>query len=125
MRAEAAREQGERMGFLREIQFAGEKIIEVDELRIAMNRLIRRLLEGESNVEPEAFFCACALLRRAHDAVSTAGDEHVAVLDDFFAEGHGLLEFVLLRLGARTAEDRHFLHSIVTGENPGGIAHFS
>ena len=63
-------------------------------------------------------------MRRAHDAISTAGDEHVAVLHDFFTEGHGLFIFVLLGLGAGAAEDRHFFHAVVAGENPRRVAHF-
>ena len=124
VRAETARKQREGVGFFREVEFAGEKIIEVNELRIAVDRLVRRLLKGEADIEAEAFLRAGTLLRRAHDAISTAGDEHVAVLHDFFTEGHGLFIFVLLWLGAGAAEDRHFFHAVVAGENPRRVAHF-
>ena len=79
-RAEAAGEKRDRMGLLHEVEFAGEEVVEVDELRVAVDDFVRALLEGQADVQTEAVFAAGAALRRAHDAIAAAGDHHVSVL---------------------------------------------
>ena len=49
-RSEAAREQRKRMRFFDEVQLAIKKIIEIDQLRIALDDFVRLLLERQSNV---------------------------------------------------------------------------
>ncbi len=79
-RAEAAGEGGDRAGLAQEGELAGEEIAEGDELGVVADDLVGVLLEGQQDVEAEAFFRARALLRRAHDAVARAGDGHVVRL---------------------------------------------
>src|SRR5215211_1351763 len=45
-RSEAARKKCERMCLLHEVELASEEIVEVDQLRVAMNRFVGALLEG-------------------------------------------------------------------------------
>ena len=86
-RAEAAGEGRDRAGLAQEGELAGEEVAEGDELRVVADDFVGVLLEGQHDVEAEAFFRARALLRRAHDAVARAGDGHEAGL------GHEAGEF--------------------------------
>src|SRR5262249_45172710 len=49
-RSEAARKKSEGVRFLHEVQFAIEKIIEVNQLRIAFDDRVRLLLERQPNI---------------------------------------------------------------------------
>ena len=91
--AETAGEKRESVCLFHEIQFAGEEVIEINQLRIALDNLVRALLEWETDVEPEAVFAAGATLCRAHDAFAAAGDDHVIVRDHFAREIFRHLEF--------------------------------
>ena len=50
------------MRFLNEVQFAREKVIEVNQFRVAFDDDVRALLEGQPDVETETMFAACAPL---------------------------------------------------------------
>src|SRR5436309_850285 len=81
VRAEAAREEGRRVRLLHEDELTGEEVAEGGELRVLADDLVRLLLEGEPDVDPEAPLAPRALLAGAHDAAARAGDDHVAVRD--------------------------------------------
>jgi hypothetical protein len=46
------------MGFLHEVQFASEEIIEVNQFRIALNDLVGALLERQADIESETVLAA-------------------------------------------------------------------
>ena len=125
MGSKSAREESEGAGLLSEVQFAGEKIIEVDELRVAVNGGVGGLLEWEPDIESETLLGSGPRLGGAHDAIATACDEHVTGFDDFFPEGEGLPILGLGGLGAGAAEDGHLADAVILGEDAGGGAHFS
>ena len=125
MRSKSAWEEGEGAGLLGEVQLAGEKIIKVDELRVAVNGGIGGLLEWEPDIESETLFGPCPRLGGAHDAIAAACDEHVAGFDDFFPEGEGLSILGLGGFRAGAAEDGYLADAAVAGEDAGGSAHFA
>ena len=125
MRSESAWEEGEGTGLLGEVQLAGEKIIEVDELRVAVNGGVGGLLEWEPDIESETLLGSGSGLGGAHDAIATACDEHVTGFDNFFSEGEGLPILGLGGLGAGAAEDGHLADAVILGEDACGGAHFA
>ena len=125
VRSESAWEEGEGTGLLGKVQLAGEKIIEVDELRVAMDGRVGSLLEREPDVESETLLGSGSGLGGAHDAIAPACDEHVAGFDDFFSECEGLSILGLGGFRAGTAEDSYLADAAVAGEDAGGGAHFA
>ena len=125
VRSKSAREEGEGTGLLGEVQLAGEKIIEVDELRVTVNGGVGGLLEWEADVKSETFFCPGPGLGSAHDAIASAGDEHVTGFDNFFPEGEGLRILGLGGFRAGAAEDGYLADAAVAGEDAGGGSHFA
>src|SRR5689334_4292724 len=75
-RTKAAGEQRKRMRFLNEIQFAGEKIMEIDELPVSFNRQIGTLFKGQPDIQSKAHVPSRAALGRTHDSVAPAGNDH-------------------------------------------------
>jgi CHAD domain-containing protein len=66
-RAEAAGKERHAVRLLHEVQLAGEEVVEVDQLRVAVDRLIRALLEGQPDIQAEAVlapapFCAAPMM---------------------------------------------------------------
>src|ERR1043166_3309617 len=55
-RAKPAGEKRERMSVLHEIEFASEKVVEVDQLAVAVDDEIGALLERQSDVQSETHF---------------------------------------------------------------------
>ena len=104
-RAEAAGEKRDGVRLLHEVQLAGEEIVEVHQLLVAVDRLVRRLLEGQPDVQSEAVLAARATLRCAHDAVAAAGHDHVAALAHLASKFFRCFEFLRILRGARAAED--------------------
>ena len=98
---ETAGKKREGVRFLHEIQFPGEEVVEVNQLRIAFDDRVRPLLEWQTNVETESVLASRAFLGRAHDAVAAAGDDHVILRHHFAREflGHGVLRFARWRPG--------------------------
>jgi len=125
VRSKSAWEQGEGTGLLGEVQLAGEKIIKVDELRVAVNGGIGGLLEWEPDIESETLLGPCPCLGGAHDAIPAASDEHVASFDDFFPEGEGLRILGLGGFRAGAAENGYLADAVVASEDAGGGAHFA
>src|SRR6266705_4246551 len=80
-RAETAWEKPKSMRLFHEVEFAGEEVIEVDQLSVAFDDLIGVLLEGEPDVEAETALASGATLGRVHDAVAATGDDHVILFD--------------------------------------------
>lgn len=125
MRSKSARKEGEGTSLFGEVQLAGEKIIEVDELRVAVNGGIGGLLEREPDIESETLLGSGSGLGGAHDAISAACDEHVTSFDDFFPECEGLCILGLGGFRAGAAEDGYLADAVVAGENASGSAHFA
>jgi hypothetical protein len=125
MRSKSAREESKGAGLLGEVQFAGEKIIEVDELWVAVNGRVGGLFEWEPDIESETLFGPCPRLGGAHDAIATACDEHVTGFDDFFPESEGLRILGLGGFRAGAAEDGYLADAAVACEDAGGGAHFA
>ena len=125
VRSKSAWEEGEGTGLLGEVQLAGKKIIEVDELWVAVNGGVGGLLEWEADIQSEALFCSGSGLGGAHDAIATACDEHVTGFDNFFPECEGLRILGLGGFCAGTAEDSDFADAVVAGKDAGGSAHFA
>ena len=125
VRSKSAWEEGEGTGLLGEVQLAGKKIIEVDELWVAMDGRVGRLFEWEPDIESETLLGPCPRLGGAHDAIATACDEHVAGFDDFFPEGEGLPILGLGGFRAGAAEYGYLADAAVAGEDAGGSAHFA
>lgn len=125
VRSKSAWEEGESAGLLGEVQLAGEKIIEVDELRVTVNGRVGGLLEWEPDIESETLFGPCPRLGGAHDAISAACDEHVTSFDDFFSECEGLRILGLGGFRAGAAEYGYLADAAVAGEDAGGGAHFA
>lgn len=123
--SKSAWEEGEGTGLLGEVQLAGKKIIEVDELWVAVNGGVGGLLEWEPDIQSEALFCSGSGLGGAHDAIATACDEHVTGFDNFFPECEGLRILGLGGFRAGTAEDSDFADAVVAGKDAGGSAHFA
>ena len=65
------------MRFLYEVEFAIEEVIEINQLRIAFDDLVCLLLERKPDVQSKTFFAARAALRRTHDPLPAAGNDHV------------------------------------------------
>ena len=107
-----------------EVEFAGEEVVEVDELWVAVDGLVRVLLEGETDVETEAVRAASASLRGAHDALAAAGDDHVIVRHHLAREF--FRDFVLRFTGrrARRSKNADLARLTVSGENFCGVTHF-
>src|SRR5207247_5565279 len=78
VRAEAAREERRRVCLLHEDELPREEVAERGELRVLVDELVRLLLEGEPDVDPEAPLAPRALLAGAHDAAARPGDAPVA-----------------------------------------------
>ena len=125
MRSKSAREESEGAGLLGKVQFAREKVVEVNELWVAMDRGVCGLLERKTDIESETLLGAGTGLGGAHDAIPPASDEHVAGFDDFFpeCESLGILGFGGFRAGA--AEDGDFANAAIAGEDTGCRAHFA
>ena len=125
VRSKSARKEGEGTSLFGEVQLAGEKIIKVDELRVAMNGGIGGLFEREPDIESETLLSSGSGLGGAHDAISAACDEHVTSFDDFFPECEGLCILGLGGFRAGAAEDGYLADAVVAGENASGSAHFA
>ena len=124
-RSKPAGEERDGVGFLHKIEFSGEKIVEVDELGVAVDHRVRPLFERQADVEPKRVVAPGAALGSAHDAVAAAGDEHEAAfahLASKFLGGNGF-GVVLGRAGG--AEDDDFVPVGVFRENTGGMAQFA
>ena len=125
VRAEPAGEEGKGVGFLHEVEFAGEEVTEVDEFGVAGDPFVGPLLERQADVQAEAFFRARAFLRRAHDAVAAAGNDHPVVLDHAAGKLAGVLVFLRLRTGAGAAEDSHLADALILAKDGRGVAQFA
>ena len=81
------------MGFFNEVEFASEKIIEIDQLLIAVDRLVGLLLKGETDVQAKAMLATSSALRRTHNAVTATSDDHVVFRNHLAREffSHGIL----------------------------------
>ena len=113
----------ERVRLLHEVKLAGEEVIEVNQLRIAVDGFVRALLEGQTDVETETVLAAGAALRRAHDAVAAAGDDHVILRHHQARELLRHLKFRLGRQRAGRSEDAHFSEIAVAGKHFRRVAH--
>src|SRR2546423_68118 len=78
-RTESAREKRESVRLFDEVEFARKKVIEVDQLRVAFDYFIGLLFEWQTNVETKTVLASGAPLGRAHDPLSSAGDDHVSL----------------------------------------------
>src|SRR5258706_12432401 len=66
------------MRLLEGVQLAGEEIVEIDELRVAVDDLVGLLFERQPDIEAEAILPARAALGSTHDSIAAAGNGHVA-----------------------------------------------
>ena len=62
-----------------EVQFAGEEVIEINQLWVALDDLIRALFKWQANIEPKAVCVPGAALRRTHNAIACTGNDHVVL----------------------------------------------
>ena len=125
VRSKSAWEKGEGTSLLREVQLAGEKIIEVDELRVAVNGRIGGLLERKPDIESKAFFGASSRLSRPHDTIATACNKHVTGFDNSFPEGESLRILGLRGFRAGAAENGYLADAVVAGEDVCSGPHFA
>src|SRR6266446_7415546 len=79
-RAETSWEESNSVGFLDEINFSREEIVEINEFRIALDNFIGLLLERQANIQAEAVLASRSPLGCAHDSISAAGDDHESAL---------------------------------------------
>ena len=79
-----------RVGFFKENQLAGEKILEVNQLGILCHHGVRLLFKGEPDVHPETFRWAGPLVSGIHDPRGAPGNHHPALLGHFTGELLGL-----------------------------------
>jgi len=86
---ETTREKGRRVGLLHKREFAGEEILEVDQLGIAFDVAVRSGLKRELNAQSEAVPGPAPEAPRLHDAGTRARDRHEIVLGHAAAELHG------------------------------------
>ena len=124
MGAEAAREEGDGVGFLDEDELAGKKVAEVDELGITFDDGIGALFEGEFDGDAEGVGFAGAFVAGSHDAATGTGDDHEARVGEEFGEGGGELVIRVLGRGAGAAEDGDFAALAVGLEDFEGVAEF-
>src|ERR1700751_378973 len=82
-RPKPAGKEGDCVGLFYEIHFPSEKVIEIDQLRIPVDDLIRFLLERQPDVQSEAVLPAGASLGGSHNPVTTSRDDHKSVLTHF------------------------------------------
>ena len=112
-RAEATREQDERVRLLHELELAGEEVAEVHELRVAVEELRRRPLERQLDAHAEGLFGTGALDARFHDPGAGAGHDHPVACGDRGGELSGLHVQGIVGLGACRAEDRDLARGAV------------
>lgn len=123
--AEAAWEKGDGVGMFDEVKFASEEVFEGEKFRIAPNGFVGILFEGEFDIEGKAVLPACPCLGGAHDAITSAGDDHVARFLHQLAEAVGGLEGGMGGLGAGGTEYGDFFNSAIRSKDDIGIADFS
>ena len=124
-RAETAGQQADGVALLDEHQLAGEEVLHVDQLGIAGDDRIGRLLEGQKDVQPHRIFAARPYVPGLHDAARGAGDDHPVMLGHLPAELDRLLVGGLMGRGPGRAEDGHLAVGAVGGEDFEGIAQFA
>src|SRR5207248_3275392 len=107
-RSEATRKKCKRVRFLYEVEFAIEKVIEINQFWIAFDDFVGLLLEWQTNVEPETVLAPGASLGRTHDPIAAAGDDHI------IARHHRSSEFLRhfrlrrIRTHSRRTKHNHF-----------------
>ena len=106
-RAEAAGHQAEGVALLDEHQFAGEEILHVDELAVAGDDRVDRLLEGQEDVQAHGVFAAGADVARLHDPAGRAGNHEPALLGHRPAKRGRLPVGRLVGRRAGRTEQRH------------------
>ena len=80
LRAEAAGEQGHRVGHPHEHELAGEEVAEGHQLWVAEDHVVGVGLKGQADRHAEGRLTARAAVARAHDPVAGPGDDHPARL---------------------------------------------
>ena len=112
------------MGFFHEIEFAGEEVVEIDQLGVAFDDRVRVLFKRQPDVEAKTVFAPCASLGGPHDAVAGTGDYHVILghhlASEFFR--HLILRFARRRPGR--PENTDLPELAVPREDLGGVSHF-
>src|SRR5260370_10287782 len=99
-----------------EDEFAGEKILERDQLFTLTNRRVGALLPGQPYVGSKTFFRAGAFMTGLHDSATCAGDYHETGFGNLASKIHALLVLHAGGLGARRAENRDFTGLGIWGE---------
>ena len=100
-------------------------VIEGDELGIAVDHRVGPLFKGEPDVESERIVPPCAALRRPHDAIAAASDDHEPALAHFAPEIFRRNSFRMILRCPRRAEHHHLLPVCVFRENARCIAQFA
>ena len=121
--AETAGKQHERVGFLDELELAGEEVPEAHQLRVAGQELPGRRLEGELDTHPERVLGPGALDARLHDPRPGAGHDHPVGRRQRRGELSRLLVERVVGLGAGGAEDRHLARGAVGREDRERVTH--
>jgi hypothetical protein len=122
VRPETAGEERDRVRLLHEEELAREEVPEADQLLVVADRRVGRLLPRQADVDAEALLTAGAALRRAHDPVARAGDDHPAGARERLRETARLLVLGRARRRARAAEDRDLAHVLPRRKDPQCVA---
>src|SRR5260370_5777315 len=105
-----------------EDEFAGEKILERDQLFTLTNHRVGALLPGQPYVGSKTFFRAGAFMTGLHDSATCAGDYHETGFGNLASKIHALLVLHAGGLGARRAENRDFTGLGIWGEQFESVA---
>src|ERR1700730_7375954 len=88
------------MRFFHEVQFAGEKVVEVNQFRIALDYNVRPLFKRQPDIQAETMLSPGAALSCSHDAIASPGNDHVTMLNHCACEFFRDLQFGRTRRNA-------------------------
>ncbi len=103
--------------FLHKHQFAGEEILHMNQLVVAINHRVGILFKREQDIQTHRLFTARADVTGFHDARGRSRDDHPALRGDRAAEIHRLLVGGRIWSGTRGPKDRHLRFAAKGGED--------
>ena len=123
--SEPAREQRDRIRLFDETQLASEEIVELDELRIALDGFIGALFKRQPDIQSESVVPAPSLLRSSHDSLAGPCDGHIPGFRNPLPKFLRRQVFRLVRQRSRRTENRYLLLVAIGVEDLVGIPHLS
>src|SRR5262249_20900088 len=104
------------------IDLPGEKVIEIYQLSIAVDRFIGPLFERKPDVQAEAILASGSPLCSTHDAVPASGDNHIPMVVHCRGEALRQDELRFLWAGSGRTENGDFWYSLVGCKRLGRVS---